>query len=150
MQHADRREIVHGIVLQILVECGSDGQRAIGAEERGVAVGVGTSDPVAPILPPAPARFSTTIVCPRPSDIALATERARTSDEPPAANVTTSRIGPVGYCCASALDLDACTAQAANIMANVNVRSSRIMSLSCSGSHPIHIAVAGRDATQAS
>src|SRR5262252_3865106 len=93
---------------------------------------------MAPMLPPAPGRFSTTTCCLRPSDIALATERASTSEEPPGANVTMSRIGPVGYCWASAPDAKASAANAANI----SVRRVRVMSSSVGGSQPIYIAAA--------
>src|SRR6185369_14381755 len=51
----------------------------------------------APTLPPAPGRFSTTIGLPSPCDIALATARASTSDEPPAVKVTIIVIGRSGY-----------------------------------------------------
>jgi hypothetical protein len=47
----------------------------------------------APMLPPAPALFSTTMGCPSSSVIRAPMMRATVSVGPPAANETTSRIG---------------------------------------------------------
>src|SRR4051794_17158559 len=54
----------------------------------------------APILPPAPVRFSTITGWPRCSDILAATMRPTVSTAPPAANGTTIRIGRFGKFCA--------------------------------------------------
>src|SRR5690606_32387397 len=50
-----------------------------------------------PMLPPAPALFSTTTGCPHCSDKLCAIKRARVSVTPPAVNGTTSRTGLSGY-----------------------------------------------------
>src|SRR5919201_932216 len=56
-----------------------------------------------PVIPPAPARLSTTIGTPRLSDRRCETLRAAKSAMPPGANGTTMRIGFDGYaCCACA------------------------------------------------
>ena len=50
------------------------------------------------MLPFAPARFSTTMVCPSSGPSESATVRAMTSGAPPGAIGTTSLIGLDGYC----------------------------------------------------
>src|SRR5215468_4385339 len=52
---------------------------------------------VLPVVPPAPATFSTTICCPRVRDMFSPTMRATTSVGPPAANGTMRVIGRSGY-----------------------------------------------------
>jgi hypothetical protein len=50
----------------------------------------------APVLPPAPARFSTMIGWPSAFAISSPTRRARTSASPPAGNGAIMRIGRLG------------------------------------------------------
>jgi predicted carbohydrate-binding protein with CBM5 and CBM33 domain len=53
------------------------------------------------MVPPAPARFSTTTGWPSEADSFSATRRATTSVEPPAGNGTTIRTGRDGKVCAA-------------------------------------------------
>src|SRR5471032_2549957 len=55
-----------------------------------------------PMLPPAPARLSTTTCWPSDSESFCAMMRAMTSVGPPGAKPTMMRIGFTGYCCAAA------------------------------------------------
>src|SRR5712692_7412416 len=74
------------------------------------------------MLPPAPARFSTTTCCPRFSPIVLATIRATVSVPPPGSKPTTIVTGLLGkFACANAL-----AAKAKAKKAEINLMSSSL------------------------
>ncbi|KAG1323220.1 hypothetical protein G6F61_015167 [Rhizopus arrhizus] len=59
------------------------------------------------MLPPAPARFSTTTVWPSRCDSGSASRRASVSAEPPGAKPTSSRTGFVGFHASAAIAVEA-------------------------------------------
>src|SRR6185503_16344494 len=73
----------------------------------------------APILPPAPALFSTTTGWPHASETFCAMTRAKVSAMPPTANGTTILMGLEGYACASAPAENASDAPAATRRSHV-------------------------------
>src|SRR5262245_26015547 len=83
----------------------------------------------APILPPAPGRFSTMTGWPRVLASSSPTARASTSTSPPAGNGAIMRMGFVGQVCAPAADANA----APRIRNAANVRGNRRMTPSACG-----------------
>ncbi|MCY1372718.1 hypothetical protein D9M69_599480 [compost metagenome] len=66
------------------------------------------------MLPPAPARFSTTTGWPRRCDNGSASRRASVSAEPPGAKPTRSRTGLAGFQASAAMAGEAARAETAN------------------------------------
>ena len=94
--HADRREILAGIVAGILVKRGADRQRAGVAQQQRIAVGTLLATALVPTVPPAPGRLSITTFSPSTSLILSAMARPTIEVLPPGANGMTSVTARVG------------------------------------------------------
>ena len=94
-QDSDRREIALGIVSQILIKRGPDAECTVGPKQYRIAVRCRMRHRLGADMAAGP--LSTATCLPNPRDMASATARASTSNEPPAVKVTTMVNGRSGY-----------------------------------------------------
>src|SRR5262245_14713630 len=90
---ADRGNTFNWVVRPVREDVGTDTERVVDPINRVYPSGFELVTAPAPIMPPAPGRFSTTTGWPRISLMGGAIMRAVTSRLPPGANGTTIRIG---------------------------------------------------------
>src|SRR6185295_18201237 len=137
---SDRSEIRQRIVAHLPVYALIDSDFRGRTDEQSMSVGCGLATAFAPIIPPAPPRFSTTNACPRTPLRRSASNRARKSVAPPGGYATTILTGFSGQPCANTVVVESTT----NAIAIRHLGMAVPFPMSCGVNFALRIAVVFR------